>query len=224
MPSNIYFITVFLEGLASFLSPCVLPMIPVYLTYLTGQSIEDIASRKSHKRLIVNAIAFVLGFSIVFVALGAAATSIGRFLGRYQYTIKRVSGILIIVFGLFHAGFLNIAFMQRERRRQMKVSAAPSFITSTLIGMGFSIGWTPCIGPILTSVLLMASNAETLVAGMGLLSIYALGLGVPFILMAILMGTMYSRFQNLYKYMDWIKKISGILLVAIGILILLNKM
>lgn len=222
MSHNLYFITVFLEGLASFLSPCVLPLIPVYLTYLTGQSMQDMANNKSKKQLILNSVGFVLGFSMVFIALGAAATSIGQFLRQYQYVIKKISGILIIIFGLFHAGFLNISFMNQERRRQIGTSSAPSFITSLLIGMGFSIGWTPCIGPILTSVLLMASSAETLRAGMGLLGIYALGLGVPFIIMALLMGTMWDRFKNLYRYMDWIKRISGILLATIGVLMLLN--
>lgn len=224
MPSNLYFITVFLEGLASFLSPCVLPMIPVYLTYLTGQSVQDMANNKSNRQLILNSVGFVLGFSIVFITLGAAATSVGQFLRQHQYIIKKISGVLIIIFGLFHAGFLNISFMNRERRRQMEMSSAPSFIASTLIGMGFSIGWTPCIGPILTSVLLMASSAETLGAGMGLLSVYALGLGIPFIVMALLMGTMWDKFKNLYKYMDLIKRISGILLAAIGVLMLFNIM
>jgi len=170
----------------------------------------------------LNSIGFVLGFSIVFIALGAAATSLGKFLRQHQYIIRKISGILIIVFGLFHAGFVDIPFLNREKRRQIQKSNAPSFITSILIGMGFSFGWTPCIGPILTSVLLMASNVETLSAGMGLLGVYSLGLGVPFIVMALLMGTMWDRFKNLYKYMDLIKKISGILLMLIGILMFFN--
>ncbi len=222
MASNVYFITVFLEGLASFLSPCVLPLIPVYLTYLTGQSVQDIGEDSSKSKLMLNSIGFVLGFSIVFIALGAAATSLGKFLRQHQYIIRKISGILIIVFGLFHAGFVDIPFLNREKRRQIQKSNAPSFITSILIGMGFSFGWTPCIGPILTSVLLMASNVETLSAGMGLLGVYSLGLGVPFIVMALLMGTMWDRFKNLYKYMDLIKKISGILLMLIGILMFFN--
>lgn len=224
MLGNLHFITVFIEGIASFLSPCVLPMIPVYLTYLTGQSIEDMTTNRSNRQLILNSIGFVFGFSIVFVVLGAAATSLGRFLNQHQYIIKKISGVLIIIFGLFHAGVLNIALMNRERRRQVNMSSTPSFITSTLIGMGFSVGWTPCIGPILTSVLLMASSAETLGAGMGLLFVYALGLGVPFIVMALLIGTMWDRFKNLYKYMDLIKRISGILLAIMGVLMLLNIM
>ncbi len=222
MTHNLYFITVFLEGLASFLSPCVLPLIPVYLTYLTGQSVKDIQNDSSKGQLILNSIGFVLGFSIVFIGLGAGATSIGQFLRSYQFIIGRVSSILIIIFGLFHADFIDIPLLNREGRRRPKKSSAPSFFASLLLGMGFSFGWTPCIGPILTSVLLMASSAETVSTGMALLGVYSLGLGIPFIVMALLMGTMWDRFKKLYEHMNLIKRISGILLMAIGVLMLFN--
>jgi cytochrome c-type biogenesis protein len=216
------FIPVFLEGLASFLSPCVLPLIPAYMTYLTGQSMEAMTQdQKSHKTLIINSLAFILGFTIVFVLMGAAATKIGSYLLRHQHLIRRISAVLIIFFGLFHADLIPVRFLNYERRLQVNMKKQGIF-TSLLIGMGFSIGWTPCIGPILTSVLLMAANTQTLASGMLLLAVYALGLGLPFFLLAVGIRYLSKYFNLLNRHIGVIKSVSGIILIIIGIMIYFN--
>jgi cytochrome c-type biogenesis protein len=219
---SLFFITVFVEGMASFLSPCVLPLIPAYMTYLTGQSAEIMArDPKSHRSLIINSLAFILGFSIVFVLLGAAATKLGSYLLRHQYTIQKISGVLIIIFGLFHAGLIPIKFLNYERRLHIR-PANQGIISSMLIGMGFSIGWTPCIGPILTSVLILAANTQTLATGMLLLGVYALGLGLPFLILAIGIRYFWKHLKTMNRYMGIIKKVSGIILIIIGLMIYFN--
>jgi len=180
MDGQFFFITVFLQGIASFLSPCVLPLIPAYLTYMTGQSIEIMMKdSKAHRALILNSIAFVAGFSLVFISLGAIATSLGKFLQVHRDIIRKISGILIIFFGLFHSGVIPVSFLNYEKRLQIRADT-PGIITSFLIGIGFSFGWSPCIGPVLTSVYIMASQASTVFAGIALLAVYVAGLGLPF--------------------------------------------
>mgnify|MGYP001212021602 FL=1 len=222
MEGLLSFITVFLQGIASFLSPCVLPLIPAYLTYMTGQSIEIMMEdRKAHRRLIINALAFIFGFSLVFVLLGIVATSIGRFLQANRDIIRKISGILIIFFGLFHTGLVPIKFLNYEKRLNIGGSR-PGFISSFLIGVGFSFGWSPCIGPVLASVYIMASQASTLLLGMSLLIVYAIGLGLPFFLIAVGLKYFYKYIQSLYKHMQLIKIISGVLLIVIGLMIYFN--
>ncbi len=222
MQGNLYFIPVFVEGLASFLSPCVLPLIPAYMTYLTGQSAEVMSQdKKAHRNLIINSLAFIFGFTIIFVLMGAAATKIGSYLLMHQHLIRRISGILIVVFGLFHAGWIPIRFLNYERRLQI-MPERQGLVSSLLIGMAFSIGWTPCIGPILTSVLILAANTQTLAKGMLLLAVYALGLGFPFLALAVGIRYLWKYMDILSRHMGTIKKISGIILIIIGILIYFN--
>ena len=222
MEGLLSFVTVFFQGVASFLSPCVLPLIPAYLTYMTGQSIEMmIEDRKAHRKLIINALAFIMGFSLVFVLLGIVATSIGKFLQANRDIIRKISGILIIFFGLFHTGPIPIKFLSYERRLSIG-QRNPGLISSFLIGVGFSFGWSPCIGPVLASVYIMASQAETMPRGMSLLIVYAIGLGLPFFLIAVGLKYVWKRLQGLYKHMQLIKVISGILLIVIGVMIYFN--
>lgn len=222
MGNRFFFITVFLQGIASFLSPCVLPLIPAYLTYMTGQSIEIMMEdTKAHRALIFNSIAFVAGFSLVFVLLGAVATSLGQFLQAYRDIIRKISAILIIFFGLFHTGLIPVPFLNYEKRLQIK-PAAPGVISSFLIGVGFSFGWSPCIGPVLTSVYIMASQVSTVAKGMALLAVYALGLGLPFFLIALGLRFLWKYFEKLYKHMKLVKTISGGILVIVGIMIYFN--
>lgn len=222
MGNRFFFITVFLQGIASFLSPCVLPLIPAYLTYMTGQSIEIMMEdSKAHRALIFNSIAFVAGFSLVFVLLGAVATSLGQFLQAYRDIIRKISAILIIFFGLFHTGLIPVPFLNYEKRLQIK-PAAPGVISSFLIGVGFSFGWSPCIGPVLTSVYIMASQVSTVAKGMALLAVYALGLGLPFFLIALGLRFLWKYFEKLYKHMKLVKTISGGILVIVGIMIYFN--
>lgn len=222
MDGQFFFITVFLQGIASFLSPCVLPLIPAYLTYMTGQSIEIMMKdSKAHRTLILNSIAFIVGFSLVFVLLGAIATSLGKFLQVHRDIIRKVSAILIIFFGLFHSGIIPVPFLNYEKRLQIKADT-PGIISSFLIGIGFSFGWSPCIGPVLTSVYIMASQARTVATGMALLAVYALGLGLPFLLIAFGLKFLWKYIQKLYKHMKMVKIISGLLLIVIGIMIYFN--
>lgn len=218
----VYFITVFFQGIASFLSPCVLPLIPAYLTYMTGQSIEIMMhDRKAHRALIINSLAFILGFSLVFVLLGIVATSIGKFLQANRDIIRKISGVLIVFFGLFHTGILPIKFLNYEKRFDLNRSS-PGLLSSFLIGVGFSFGWSPCIGPILTSVYIMASQASTLFTGMTLLIVYAMGLGLPFFLIAVGLKYLWKYVQGLYRHMKLVKMISGILLIIVGVMIYFN--
>ena len=222
MDSLVYFVTVFFQGIASFLSPCVLPLIPAYLTYLTGQSIEImIEDRGAHRKLVLNSIAFILGFSLVFVLLGIVATSVGKFLQANRDIIRKISGILIIFFGLFHTGLIPISFLNYEKRLNIE-QRNPGLISSFLIGVGFSFGWSPCIGPVLTSVYIMASQASTLLIGMSLLVVYSLGLGLPFFLIALGLKYFWKYIQGLYKHMQLVKVISGALLIVIGVMIYFN--
>ncbi|MGI6536969.1 MAG: cytochrome c biogenesis CcdA family protein [Caldicoprobacterales bacterium] len=222
MQNQFIFIPVFLEGVASFLSPCVLPLIPAYMTYITGKTVESMSrDRESQKTLIMNSLAFILGFTVIFVLLGAGASTLGSFLIRHQHLLRRISGLLIMIFGLFHTGILPIAFLNYEKRLLIRPEKQGLF-TSFLVGMGFSIGWTPCIGPILTSVLLLAANTETLVRGMLLLAVYALGLGLPFLLLAVGIRYFWKYLKVISRHMKIIKIVSGIILIIIGIMIYYN--
>lgn len=224
MDNIVYFITVFFQGLASFLSPCVLPLVPAYLTYMTGKSIEImVEDKKAHRTLILNSIAFILGFSLVFVLLGVVATSVGRFLNLNRNIIRKISGVLIIFFGLFHTGLIPVKFLNYEKRLNIS-QRNPGFLSSFLIGIGFSFGWSPCIGPILSSVYIMASQASTLFTGTALLIVYAAGLGVPFLLIAVGLKFFSKYIQKLYKHMKVVKVISGVLLIIMGLIIYFNAL
>ena len=219
---DISIIIVFLQGMASFLSPCVLPLIPAYLTYLTGKSAEAmIHDRKAHRMLIWNGAAFVAGFTIIFVLLGATATGIGKFLLKNNDLFRQIGGIIVIVFGLFHMGLVPISFLNYEKRLQF-TGKTPGLFSSMLMGIGFSFGWTPCIGPVLSAVLIIAGRTSTVWGGIGLLAVYSLGLGVPFLVLTIFLKYLWKYFKDIYKYMKIIKVVSGAILVVIGVLILTN--
>lgn len=223
MTSNVSMVVVFLEGMASFLSPCILPLMPVYLSYLTGGSLEEIeAGDKNLRRItIINSIGFLLGLTIVFVALGATATTIGRFLYFNSNIIRKIGGIIIIIFGLHHMGILNIKLLSREKRISFS-GDSPKFINAVLLGMAFSFGWTPCIGPILGSVLMMAASMKTLISGIYLLIIYSIGFSIPFLITAVFFSWILKRFDNIEKHLKTVKIISGVLLVIMGILVYTN--
>jgi len=211
---------IFVQGMASFFSPCVLPLIPAYLTYLTGQSAEIMMQDpKAHRSLILNGLFFVIGFSLVFVALGAAASGIGRFLMRNNQLFKQISGIIIIFFGLFHMGLIPIKFLNYERRLDYTPRAS-GLLSSLLMGMGFSFAWTPCVGPVLSAVLVLAGQSSTIGDGIFLLSLYSLGLGIPFLALTVFIKTVWKYLRGIFRYMRIIKVVSGGLLVLIGILIL----
>lgn len=222
MDNNISLIVVFLQGMASFLSPCILPLMPIYLSYLTGGSLEEIEGGSKKRLVLINSIGFLLGLSLVFIMLGATATVLGRFLYSNNNIIRKVGGIIIIVFGIHHIGLINLNILNREKRFNFS-SKTPKFINAVILGMAFSFGWTPCIGPILGSVLMMAASLEVYTKGIYLLVIYSLGFSVPFLITALFLNLMLEKINNLDKYLKGIKIVSGILLIIMGILVYTNK-
>jgi cytochrome c-type biogenesis protein len=207
----------FTAGLLSFLSPCVLPLIPSYVTFVTGLGFEDV--QESRRTALVHALLFVLGFTLIFLALGATATVLGRALIAYREWISRVGGVLIIVFGLYMLGAFQAAFLARERR--VHIADKPiGYLGTVLVGIAFGAGWTPCIGPILGSILIYTSNAEDLSRGLLLLLAYSLGLAIPFVLSAVAIERFLAVFQRLRRRMVWVTRAAGVLLIAVGILLL----
>jgi cytochrome c-type biogenesis protein len=193
----------FSAGLLSFLSPCVLPLIPSYVTFITGVSIDDLGQSRSRRTALVHGSLFVLGFTLIFIALGAGATVLGQSLLQHRHWISRVGGVIIIIFGLYLLGAMNIGFLARERR--------------------FGAGWTPCIGPILASILLYTSTQADLGRGILLLLAYSLGLAVPFLLSAVAIERFSAFFQRMKRQMVWISRASGLLLIGIGLLMVTSQ-
>ncbi len=222
MENNVSSIVVFLQGMASFLAPCILPLMPIYLSYLTGGSLDEIEGGAKKRSVLINSIGFLLGLSLVFIMLGATATALGRFLYFNNNIIRRVGGILIIIFGIHHIGIINLSFLNMERKFKFNAKT-PKFINSVILGMAFSFGWTPCIGPILGSVLMMAASLESYVQGIYLLVIYSVGFSIPFLITALFLNLILERINNIDKYLKIIKIVSGILLIIMGILVYTNK-
>ncbi len=222
--TQVSIITALVAGVLSFVSPCVLPLIPAYISYISGASLQEIqAGEVSSKKIIVNSIAFVLGFSTVFVLLGASASLIGRVLARHMNTFKLIAGIIIIIFGLHTAGIMRIKFLNYEKKVQVKRSNSATLIGAYVIGIAFAAGWTPCVGPILGAILATASTYTTMWKGILLLAIYSLGLGIPFILTAWAINKFFIAFKQIRKYFHAIEVISGILLIIVGLLLIFMK-
>jgi cytochrome c-type biogenesis protein len=214
----------FAAGLLSFLSPCVLPLWPSYVSFLTGMSAEEIerGSPRVRRLAVGHALAFVLGFTLVFLALGASATLLGQVFRQYQTWIARVGGALIVLFGLHVAGWLRLPFLLRER--QMQWSDKPvGFLGSWLVGLTFGAGWVPCIGPILGAILTLASVRASLAEGLGLLFAYSAGLAIPFLGTAFGLGVLLDGLRRFRRYVRWVEWASGGLLVAVGLLLLSGK-
>ena len=214
-------------GLVSFVSPCIMPLIPSYVSYITGISYDELVSldsrRKNMKITLFHSLAFVTGFSIIFVLLGASASLAGSLLAKHLNTIRIVGGVLIIIMGVFVMDVIKIPFLQREAKLQLKTRPA-GFIGTIVVGMIFGAGWTPCTGPFLGSVLTLAMTSDTLGSGMVLLMFYSLGLGIPFILSALAISAFLTSFSKVRKHFKAIKIISGIILIIMGVLLLMNKM
>src|SRR5688572_4859240 len=204
-------------GLLSFLSPCVLPLIPSYVTFITGLSLEDV--QKARRAALVHSILFVVGFSIIFLALGATATVLGRVLLAHRAWISRVGGALVILFGLYTLGVFNVSALSRERRVHL-ADKPVGYLGTVLVGIAFGAGWTPCIGPILGSILILSSSSADLNRGLLLLTAYSLGLAIPFLLSALLVRHFLALFTRLRRQMVWVTRASGALLVLVGVLML----
>lgn len=220
-PVTIGFAISFAAGLLSFLSPCVLPLIPSYVTFVTGLSLEDV--QRARRVALLHSLLFVLGFSLIFLALGATATTLGRMLGYNREWVGRIGGVLVIVLGLYLLGAFNVGFFSRERR--LLIANKPlGYLGTVFVGMAFAAGWTPCIGPILGAVLTYTASSADLNRGLVLLSAYSLGLAVPFILAALMVERFIELFQRYRGAMVWTSRIAGVLLIGVGILMLTDTM
>lgn len=225
--NQISLIAAFSAGLLSFVSPCVLPLVPSYISYITGLSVEQLtdASERSKfkKAIIVNALIFIAGFSAVFIAFGASASFIGQMLITYQDHIRRIGGLLIVIFGLYLLGILNINFLKMEHRFQFR-NRPVGYLGSFLIGVAFAAGWTPCVGPVLGTILLYASTTDSLWNGVMLLTSYSLGLGLPLFLTALGVDRFLAYFKQARAYLWGVSTVSGVLLVVVGVMIYANSL
>ena len=211
----------FTAGLLSFLSPCVLPLIPSYVSFITGLSIDEV--QHSRRVTLVHSLLFIAGFTIVFLALGATATVLGRLLVRHRDWVGRIGGVLVIVLGLYLLGAFNIGVFAREKR--VHIANKPlGYLGTLVVGMAFAAGWTPCIGPILGGVLTYTASSADLNRGLVLLFAYSLGLAVPFLLAALMIDRFMEAFQRYRGALVWISRASGVLLIAVGILMITGSM
>jgi cytochrome c-type biogenesis protein len=210
----------FVAGLLSFLSPCVLPLVPSYVGFLTGMSLPEMTSRR--RIAVAHALCFVSGFSLIFVLLGASATALGRALNYYQVWLTRAGGVLIILFGLYCLGVIRLGALQMERRVQLQDKPV-GYLGSALVGMAFGAGWTPCIGPILGAILSLATVETEVSRGMVLLGAYSAGLAVPFLLAALAVDAFMDWFQKFRKYIPWVMRVSGVLLIFVGVLMVTGE-
>ena len=213
-------IIAFGAGLISFLSPCVLPLIPGYISYISGSSLNELIEKKNIN--LIPIILFTVGFSIVFIIFGAASTFLGQILLQNSFELRIVAGLVIIIFSLHIIGIINIKFLNYEKRIDTNISS--NFFSPILIGMAFAFGWTPCIGPILGSILVLAATEESLSKGILLLSFYSFGLAIPFILSGYLIQRFLIFSKNFKKNIKLVSKIGGIILLITGILIITNQL
>ena len=207
-------------GLISFLSPCVLPLIPGYISYISGNSLNELIEKK--KVNLIPIVLFTVGFSLVFIIFGAASTFLGQVLLQNSFELRIVAGLVIIILSLHIIGLINLRFLNYEKRIQTNISR--SFFSPILIGMAFAFGWTPCIGPILGSILVLASTEDSLSKGILLLFFYSIGLAIPFILSGYLMQKFLIFSKNFKRNIDKVSKIGGIVLLITGVLIITNQL
>jgi cytochrome c-type biogenesis protein len=236
-------IAAFFAGLLSFISPCVLPLVPGYLSFISGVSLDQlrgpVAGSPSHgeaavatmalpradatRQVFFSSLAFVFGFSVVFVALGATASTLGAFLFHKAAVIGKIAGALLIVFGLHTMGVIRIPFLYAEKRFDTGSQKPAGLLGAALVGFAFAFGWTPCIGPILSTILTLAADEGTLKRGMLLLAVYSLGLGVPFLLTSLAVNQFFSAFAKIRRYYHAIEVTAGLLMIVIGGLIFTNR-
>jgi cytochrome c-type biogenesis protein len=222
---NITYAVAFSAGLFSFISPCVLPLIPSYITYITGLSFHDLqAQHPTHivrRKTLFHSICFVLGFTAIFVLFGASATLAGSLLQQYSNVIRKIGGVLIVLFGIHTTGLVPFGFLLGEKRVTIHHKPA-GYVGSFLVGLVFAAGWTPCIGPILAAILMVAANEKQVNQGILLLLIYSLGLGIPFIFSSLALHHFLSLFNRFKRFIRIFEVITGIFLMLVGILIFFN--
>lgn len=224
MTEEISYFVAFGAGILSFLSPCVLPLVPVYLANLAGATAIDANRRTNYQPALFHSLSFVAGFSFVFIALGISAGLFGGALTIPTNLLQKIAGGVIIAFGLFLMAPFRLPWLNYEKRLKPVFGNNPGYIRSLLIGAFFSLGWTPCVGPILGAILTLAWSSQTVWQGASLLSVYSLGLGIPFILVGLTFGTIVPLWKNLSRYSGIISLVSGLLLIVLGILILTDSL
>jgi cytochrome c-type biogenesis protein len=222
--TQISYIVAFGGGLLSFVSPCVLPMVPAYLANLAGVTAIDPQSRKSYLPALFHSLSFVLGFSLIFIVLGASVGLIGTTITAHSALLRQISGGLIIAFGIFLIAAFKLPWLNYEKRLKTTTSSSPGYLRSIGIGAAFALGWTPCIGPILGAILTLAWSSQTAGEGALLLTIYSLGLGIPFIILGLVWGAIMPLWKSINRYLGVISIVSGVLLIIVGILILTGNL
>lgn len=225
LTNDVSIFVAFFGGIASFISPCVVPLVPSYLSYITGVSFEEFSNRKSAHTIrwaaVVHSLMFILGFAAILIAMGASATAVGRALVRYQSVLAKIGGVLIVLLGLYLMGFINPLWLNVERRIHLR-SRPTGLLGSVVVGMTFAAGWTPCIGPILGAILVLAGSSGKVVTGLVMLTAFSLGLALPFFVASLAINSFISHFEKVKKYAKWIQRASGVLLIAFGILLFTN--
>ena len=212
----------FLAGLASFLAPCVLPLVPAYLSYLTGYTVTDAPSdRKERLTIVTHAVFFVIGFSIVFIILGVAANTIGSLIRGDL--LRYFGGVIIILFGLNLMEVLHLSFLDQDTKLQWQIRHRWGFASSLLVGMVFAAGWTPCVGPVLSTILILSAEQESVTRGIILLSAYSAGVGLPFIAAGFLLDRFRGIVKKLSPYLPTIQKIAGLITIAVGIIVITDS-
>ncbi len=223
---NVTFYLAFFAGLLSFISPCVLPLIPSYISFISGISFEELTDKKTKagvKRVIIfNSMMFIFGFSVVFIAMGATISLLGQYVAIYQGVFRRVGAVIIVFMGLHIIGIVNVKALQRDKRLHFFRDKPLGLIGSFLVGIGFAAGWTPCIGPILASILIVAGTSKTLGLGVLLLVVYSIGLGIPFLLTSLGINRFLWYFDRFKVHMRVVSVASGFFLIAMGVLIYFN--
>ena len=239
MAENVTLLAAFGAGLLSFISPCVLPLIPGYLSYISGLSLDEMRGTPVaagggpavavavpaavRRQVVLASLAFILGFTIVFVALGASATALGQYVMARLSILGKIAGAIVILFGLHTMGVLRIEWLYQEKRVQTSQQRPEGFLGAALVGMAFAFGWTPCLGPILAGILAVAATQDTVGQGVQLLSAYSIGLGVPFFATALAINRFFAAFARIRRHYHKIEIVSGALLVAIGVLIFTDR-
>ncbi len=210
----------FVAGFLSALSPCVLPLLPSYVSYITGISYDHLTNKATSsyifKKTFFHSLFFILGFSLIFILLGATASLVGGFLKQYQDWLVRIGGIIIVFFGLHVAGIFTIPFLSQDKKLELK-SKPQGLIGSLIVGIIFAAAWTPCVGPILGSILMLAGTKSSVLSGVLLLAAYSLGFALPFIIFSLFLNTFIFHFQKLRHHMKWITVTSGLLLILLGL-------
>ncbi|MEO8362265.1 MAG: cytochrome c biogenesis CcdA family protein [Vicinamibacteria bacterium] len=227
MNESVSLFTAFLAGIVSFISPCVLPIVPGYLSFISGINVNKFKNLETPKdqarRVAITSIFFVLGFSTVFILLGAAATMVGYYLQQYKRVLGMVGGVVIIILGLHMMGVFRIKWLLGEMRAEVKTKPL-GLLGAYVVGIAFAFGWTPCIGPILAGILLYASQQETVTQGVVLLAAYSAGLGIPFILSGLAVNWFFAASARIKKQMRAVEIVSGVLLIGVGLLLVTDRL